>query len=134
RFLLRKNARAMRELDALPRRRDRARLLSSVGDLAQLAARHPELARHLGEAPLARARELVAQFRAGFDDGSAAAAALGHRDRAYWALQAAVVELRAAGRYLFRDDRAARAEFGSPYTAKKVREHRKRRREAPGRP
>lgn len=117
RYLLRRQPQAMLELERIVDGEGLADLVQDLDDLASLVAEHSATFAAM-PAPLdvKEARKLATALRKGRDD-SEAIASIEHRNRAFWALEEAVDEIRAALRFVLRADPRKLAPLLSRYEA-----------------
>ncbi len=117
RYLLRRDERAMLEIERIAEGEGLADLVQDLDDLAVLIEHHAATFAAMPE-PLdvAEARRLSKALRKGRDD-SDTMASLENRNRAFWALEDAVDEIRAALRFVLRDDPKKLAPLLSRYQA-----------------
>jgi hypothetical protein len=102
RFLLRKDPEMVIELARIAAGDGLADLVADLGDLVEVVSDHPAAFADLDE-PIdtARAKKLASVLGGGKDD-PATADALADRNKAFWALDAGVTEIRAGLRFLLR--------------------------------
>ena len=125
RYLLRKDKRALGELDRIAEGEGLADLVADLGELRTFIADHPQAFEALEKPIDVAAAEKLASGLGQGGDGPAASEALSARNRAYWALDSAVTEIRAGLRFLLRHEPKKLASLLSQFEAQKRARQRK---------